>query len=61
MHKIEEIMVVGRTGDVVIGCACGWVHKQTDWGRSCDKRKEARAAYREHKAQNKLATNRKRI
>ena len=49
-HKIEEIVTVGVTGDVVIGCECGWVHKQTDWGRSCDKRKEARAAYREHKA-----------
>ena len=50
-HKIEECMTVGRTGDVVISCECGCTHLQTAWGQSCDKRKEARAAYKAHKTE----------
>lgn len=46
-HKIEEITSVGTSGAVLIGCTCGWVHRQEG---PFDARKKARKAMAAHKA-----------
>jgi hypothetical protein len=45
-HKVEDLMSVGTSGAYVIGCECGWVHRQEV---RADTRKAARAAHLAHK------------
>ena len=46
-HKQEAPISVGTSGAVVIGCSCGWVHRQDGVYKV---REKARAAWRAHVA-----------